>query len=155
MKAHSQALWNLADRSYAAAGGGPGRDAGAAAEATRQLRSALAVLSMAATQRPQSVLDHLDLLLKVRPLLMALPTALYTFADSCWPWKSHLWAFSEIVRDNLFRPTSERGTAWLITHAMIERITILPHNPGSEQCVTPYWIPGTVTIHACAVTTPI
>ena len=67
----SQALWSLADRSYIAASGGPGGDAGAAAEATGQLRSALAVLSMAATQRPQTVLDHLDLLLKVgsRPLI--------------------------------------------------------------------------------------
>lgn len=68
-----QALWSLADRSYAAAGGGPGSNAGAAAEATRQLRSALAVLSMAATKHPQTVLDHLDLLLKVCALLRALP----------------------------------------------------------------------------------
>lgn len=63
-----QALWSLADRSYAGVARGADGDAGAATEATRQLRSAMAVLSMAATQRPQTVLDNLDLLLKVSAL---------------------------------------------------------------------------------------
>ena len=59
----SQALWSLADKAYAAAEAGT--EPGATAEAVSQLRAVLAVLAMAAGQQPETVLDHLSLLLKV------------------------------------------------------------------------------------------